>query len=64
MTMLETTSIAYYLSDTWQCSLVREVVAEQQEIDNNATQLGGVGIEVEIDKVCFRARSVIDEECT
>ena len=35
---------------------VRGVVSEVQELRNSTWQLGGAGVDVEIDEVCFRAR--------
>jgi hypothetical protein len=40
---------------------LREVVAEFQQEENDNAQLGGVGIDVEVDEVCLRARWVLDE---
>ena len=38
---------------------IRDIVCEVQEEDNLATQLGGPGVDVEADEVCFRARWVL-----
>ena len=40
----------------------RRVVAAAQTESNANVQLGGVGVEVELDEICFRARWAQDED--